>query len=285
MQALENDVQDNQAGPGAEEGADLEAGQGQEQDANLEEGAQSSEGEGEGEQGEGEGEKPITYSEEQQTHMNGIIGTKVAQTHEQRQRADNLQLQVNELQKQIPVAQRPTVPDLPDPLSVSNEEFAIKVTERDTALLAQQTFDSNERFQCETALQNAQNEQVEMAKQVTEKLNDYDSRSVKLGIKPEELSAAGQTIANHGLNLQTQGFILDQATGPQITLYLAKNPQVLSDLALMSPMDAAVKISTEIKGLAAGVVKQTNLLDDPAESLSGQGSQEGARGPRGATFE
>lgn len=276
MQALEDDT-------GANEEQNLDEGQEEQQKENLDEG-QETEGES-GEQGGDKKEEPITYTEKQQEHMNGIIGNKVAATHVERQRADNLQAELNELKKKMPVNERPTVPELPDPLDVTPEEFKTKLQERDTALIAQQTFDSDERHQSEAALQTQQAQQVERNKLVQEKLTDYDNRSVKLGIKPEQLAAAGQTIAEHGLNLQTQGFILDQATGPQITVYLGRNPQVLAELAAMSPMDAAVKISTEIKGLASKVVKQTDLLDDPAESLTGQGSQAGQRGPKGATFE
>lgn len=276
MQALENDT-------GASEEKNLEEGQEEQQEENLDEGQE--EQQEEGKEGEGEKEEPITYTEKQQAHMNGIIGTKVAATHVERTRADNLQLELDTLKKQMPVDERPTVPDLPDPLTMNEVEFAAKIKERDTLLIAQQTFDNNERNQSEAALQTQQTQQAERAKLVQEKLTDYSDRSVKLGIKPEALLAAGQTIAEHGLNIQTQGFILDQTTGPQITMYLAKNPQVLSDLAAMSPMDAAVKISTEIKGLASKVVKQTDLLEDPAESLDGQGSQAGQRGPKGAKFE
>ena len=149
----------------------------------------------------------------------------------------------------------------------------------------QQQFDSNERQASEDALNSQQEHQQKQMEKVQAALTDYSDRSVKLGIKPEDLLAAGQTIATHGLPLQTQGFILDQATGPQITMYLAKNPAVLQELSRMSPMDAAVRISSQIKPLAAKMTKATIHPADPAESLSGQGSQEGQRGPKGATFE
>lgn len=253
----------------------------------IEEGSQvaddeSSEGAGNEESGAGESKAKITYSDEQQEHLNGLISEKVGETYAERQKNEALQRENDELKAKIPKTTRPEVPDLPDKF---DEDFEAKMATRDKALIGQQEFDAAERQQSDDDLAA----QEESTRQTVEAFNtaskNYSDRSVKLGIKPEDLLKAGQSIQMAGLPLETIAFILDEATGPQITVYLSKNPGALSELAGMSPMNAAVKIASEIKGLAAKGVKQTELPDDPAESLTGQGSQEGLRGPKDATFE
>jgi len=185
------------------------------------------------------------------------------------------------LQAKLPKSERPVIPDMPDTL---DEDFTTKMATRDTALQAAATFDTNEKNASEQKLLDQQQQQQQTAKVINEAVDAYKARGITLGIKAEDLAQSEQTLLDAGLNIQLQAFLVDQSDGPRISLYLAKHPGEMNDILALNPMAAAAKIGSEISAKAAEFFKIGDQPPDPSENLSGKGSKEGERGPKGATF-
>lgn len=230
-------------------------------------------------------EKHITFSEEQQRILDEAVGKKVFKLREKEREAEALKKRLEELEARIPAQRRPYVPDIPDPFAVSDEEYKQKLYQRDEALKQAIAYDQQQQM---LRQQQQQLEQQRLQKQqevLTEKVQSYSQRAVKLGIKAEELQAAGNTIAQFGIHDDVASYILEEDSGPLITTYLSKNLLELEKVREMSPAAAAVYIATTVKQKAAALKPKVNSAPDPLEQPHGAGSAPKPRGPSGATFE
>lgn len=224
----------------------------------------------------------VEFTEAQQAIFNKEIGKKVGQTHAEKTRADALQAQLDEINANKPKETRPEVPKQPDPFSETYQQDLQAYTE---AVTAQAAFDATERQNSDNALRQQQEDQRKLQEDTNKAIGDYSERATKLGIKPEDLQRAGQALNQFNINDQVAAYILDEAVGPQITVYLANNPVLADEIAGMPPMMAVAKLASEIKPLAAGVKPEITLAPDPADLLSGKGAAEGDKGPPGVTYE
>ena len=230
-------------------------------------------------------EKHITFSEEQQRILDEAVGKKVFKLREKEREAEALKKRLEELEARIPEQRRPNVPDIPDPFALSDEEYKRQLYQRDEALKQAIAYDQQQQM---LKQQQQQLEQQRLQKQqevLTEKVQSYSQRAVKLGIKAEELQAAGNTIAQFGIHDDVASYILEEDSGPLITTYLSKNLLELEKLRDMSPARAAVYIATTVKQKAAALKPKVNSAPDPLEQPHGAGTAPKPRGPQGATFE
>lgn len=230
-------------------------------------------------------EKQIKFSEEQQRIFDEAVGKKVYKLREKEREAEALKKQLEELQAKIPEQRRPSVPDIPDPFALSDDEYKRQLSQRDEALKQAIAYDQQQQM---LRQQQAQLEQQRIQKQheaLTEKIQSYSQRATKLGIKAEELQAAGNTIAQFGIQDDVANYILEEDQGPLITTYLSKNLLELEKLRDMTPAAAAVYIATTVKPKAAALKPKVNTAPDPLEQPHGAGTAPKPRGPVGATFE
>ena len=71
------------------------------------------------------------FNPSQTKKFNEAIGKKVRLAREQERRADDLQKQLDELKARVPAEQRPVVQAVPDPFSISDEEYRRSLAQRD----------------------------------------------------------------------------------------------------------------------------------------------------------
>jgi len=175
------------------------------------------------------------------------------------------------------------VPEMPDPYDDNYEE---KVKARDEAITQKAT--QNAQKQTVIEQQNANQEAANRAEQeqIQSLINDYDKRIVKLGLDVNMIKKAGEKVVEYGITGDLAEFILQQEDGPLITQYLAENPVQVDELRNMTPIQAALKINSDIKLAASAMKPQASNAPDPAETLSGRGAGE-QKNPliAGATFE
>jgi hypothetical protein len=234
----------------------------------------------------GEGQaKHVQFTEEQQRLFNDAVGSKVKQLRRKEQEAEELRRRLEELESRLPQQARPAVPDLPDPFALSDEEYRQSIARREQALLEQARFDSQQQMANEQRQRMLYEQQQRQQESLTEKVKDYSSRATKLGIKPEELQVAGNTVAQFGMHDSLVQYILEDDHGPLITKYLANNLTELDELSRMDPTRAAVRIETLVKQKAASLRPKTNRAPDPLDTPRGAGSSPKPKGPQGATFE
>ena len=117
----------------------------------------------------------------------------------------------------------------------------------------------------------AQEDQRKQNEALNQSVSDYTDRAKKLGVSTVDLTAAGQVVAQYGINDQVTQHILADDHGPLITAYLSKNPQAMETLSNLSPISAGVYIESQVKPNAIKLKPQTTNAPAPIDTLNGAG--------------
>ena len=160
------------------------------------------------------------------------------------------------------------IPALPD---IYDDDYEAQLKQREEAIKRQAIQEAQKNVLTEQ--QNAQKEvaaQAEVERQ-NNLVKGFNGQITKLGLNPEEIGAAVDTVVSYGIDSALGEFILQQEDGPLITKYLANNPLELDDLRNMSPIDAALTINSKIKQASSKLKPEATTAPDPAETLSGKG--------------
>ncbi len=220
-----------------------------------------------------------TKNEDGQEEANRLsqkaINKQHAKFREQERRADGLDKELKTLRDKLSTIETEkgdiTIPDLPDPY---DEDYEAQISARDSAIMQKAT--QNAQAQVEQAKKTANMEAAKVTEQ--ERVNDlvsgYDKQITVLGLNPDDIRRAGDTVVSYGISTDVAEFILQQEDGPLITKYLADNPLILDDLRNMQPINAALKINSEIRQAASTLKPQASQTPDPTEILSGNGVNE-----------
>ena len=181
------------------------------------------------------------------------------------QREENAKYQQAERDRQA--AAVGTLPDFPDEF---DDNFEEKKAIYLNALQAQANFNATnnayEQQQQDNQQQAAQAQQVK----AHQSMASYNQKATELGIKPEELQAAGNAVMQYNLSNDLAMHILGDPDGPLITKHLAANPQDGYQLATMSPYSVG-QFLDGIKVKASALKPKTSNAPPPATNLSGNG--------------
>ena len=227
-------------------------------------------------------EQIALFTSEQQAVFNREQGRKVAAQREAERQAQEYQAQLAEAQRKLQQYEAPVRPDIPPPPDPYEDNFAAKVAHRDAMIAKAAQFDAEINWRNTQEQQRQQQIAAEERAKVVKTVETYSEVATKLGITSEELAEAGSKIAPYipdRLALR----ILNDASGPEITTFLAKNLVELDKVTRMSPEDGAVYLETVIKPAAKRAPPK--LAPEPTEKLSGASMRESDRGPSGATYE
>jgi len=214
----------------------------------------------------------IVFDGEQQKILDNIAAKGTKRFRDQERISQDLQRENDDLRSKMPVSARPVIPDLPDQFA---DDYADKMKARDEAMVAQTTFDANERAESQRTLQDQQTQYQQTVLDHQNNQRTYLETAEKLNIDKNELLQANTSLINMGLPMDAQNRLLTLPNGPQIAMFLAKNPLEASNLAAMSPMDAAVAMATNLTQKATEMFKPTDFPPDPTETLKGGGATEG----------
>lgn len=226
-------------------------------------------------------EKKVQFTPEQQAIFDKVIGEKTFKAREAERKAEAYEARLRELEAQLPKENRPTVPAMPDPYDADYEQ---KVAARDQAIKSAAAYDARQE------VVKAQREQAERQRFEAKQADlyktavAYKERSDKLGIPAPDLQNAAAALSSFGISEDLTQFLLKDDQGPLMTMYLARNPVVLEQMASLGPIEMGHYIASAIKPKLAAVKTRTQA-PDPADVLDGGGSPRKERGPKGATFE
>jgi len=167
-----------------------------------------------------------------------------------------------------------SIPNLPDRFDFdTDEEFNAANKSRDDAIVAQTNYNATQNAYLQQEQFNQQQAAQAKAEQFNKSLTSYTSKANELGIKQDELQAAGNAVAGYGLSDDLVMHILSDSDGPLITKHLAANPQDGYQLASMSPF-AAGSFLDGIKAKASALKPKTSNTPAPATNLTGNGAGE-----------
>jgi small-conductance mechanosensitive channel len=236
------------------------------------------------EAGESQNKQP-KFDEEQQRIFDDAMAKKTFKLREVERQAEALQRQLEDVQARLPKQERPQVPEAPDPFAISDEEYRRQLSQRDEAVSRAAAYDAQQQYLQQQQYQLAEQARQKQQEVLNSKIENYASRATKMGIKPEELQVAGATVSNFGIQDELVSFIIEDDHGPLITKYLSQNLTELDNLRSMSPIQAAIRITNEIKPKAAALKRKVNQAPDPVDTPQGAGISPKPKGPKGATFE
>lgn len=231
-----------------------------------------------------EEEARVEFTPEQQAKVDEIARKAAARNLDKLQEAEEARARAEEqLQRLAPKQEqaqgRPPVPPMPDPFE---DQFEAKMAARDAALEQAARWDT---FQAMTSYQKEQ--QAKQAQQAQEQalretVDSYNARASRLGIKAEELQAAGRQISAGGMSEALVEHILNDKHGPAVTVYLGNHLDELDKVRSMSPIRAAIYIEQEIKPKATQSKRSPPPTLDP---VRGSGAREGKLGGKGLLIE
>ena len=209
--------------------------------------------------------------EKSQESIQKVINKKHFQAKEaernaqaEKQRADDLQRQLDEANVQTPVE----VPDLPDPY---DDNYETQIQARDNIIRQRAAYDAAQQQQYQTQETNRQQAQAKQQAELRSKAEKYTERAIDMGITAEELQEAGQAVANYGISEDLTMAILGDEEGALLTKYLAANPSEMDTLANMSSYDAAMHIERNVRSKAAALKPKTTKAPEPPADIEGNG--------------
>jgi hypothetical protein len=184
-------------------------------------------------------------------------------------------------------AQVGDIPAMPDAF---DDDFDAKVKVRDDALVAQANYNATNQAYLNQQQQTQQ--QAALAKQQAGQkvLQEHNSRVKELGIKPEAMMAAENTVMNYGMSNELLTHIAGMTDSPLVINHLAANPvegYELANMAISNPYGVSAYLSG-IAEKASALKPKTSSTPAPATNLEGNGVDPEAGKYQyivGATFE
>ena len=117
-------------------------------------------------------------------------------------------------------------------------------------------------------------QQLEQQGEQRKAIEGFAKRAVEAKVDLQNLQNAGTALAGAGMHADLQMMILEDDAGPQITMYLANNPELAHQLIGMSVAKAAVKLATEVKAKALSGKPRVTQAPDPIPQGKGFGVKE-----------
>lgn len=176
------------------------------------------------------------------------------------------QQQPAQVQQEISEIKRPEFP------SDMYDEEAMRKYHSDMAAYAEQVAEVKAKSFYEGQQKQAQ--QKSQQDEQTQVLNRYIENAQRSGVDLDKLRGAEQVINQHGISQELAAHLMKDANGPQVITYLADNPAEMYEVLSMSPLEASVKIATDIKAKALSKTPKVSKAPDPQPDLKGGGALE-----------
>ena len=172
---------------------------------------------------------------------------------------------------QEPTGTAPIVPELPDIELLSNEEFKEQMKARDNALTQQADFNAAQNYQ----IKQAQIQQDEVLRQqqtdATNLRQTYANKATERGFDADEVLRAAADIAKYGVSDAVADMLLNVDDGPDMTLYLRQNPEILTALQSMPVHQQISHMSNVVRINAESLKPKTNDAPPPPTDIAAGG--------------
>lgn len=160
---------------------------------------------------------------------------------------------------------KPEIPPMPDSF---DEDFDTKMAARDQAIISKAQFDAQQGVFAQQQESVKQAQVDAQAKTINDAVAVYQSKTTELGLKQEEIDAAGNIVAGY-VSQDVAMFLLSDPDGPLMTKHLADNPLELDALRNMTPMQAAITLNSTVRAASQKLKPQQTNTPAPAETLDG----------------
>jgi len=210
---------------------------------------------------------------------------QIAEERTKREAAESRAAEAERKLSEFTKPKRPGIPELP---SAYDADFEAKMATRDKAITDRAIYDAQVAYSQTQVNEGRQAAQVQRQKEVKTKTEAFEANSKTLGLSADEMAEHDTTVA---LSLgkrhaETAEYLLDHADGPLIVKFLAKTPLELDKVSAMTPLQAAVYISSNIAPKAKTLKPVTPKIPAPVRVIDGHNSSsKDSPYLKGATFE
>ena len=184
----------------------------------------------------------------------------------ERQKREKLEQEIRE--REAPV--RPDIPPMPNFLE--DDDYDEKVALRDHLIAERAAYDRELQIQEQMRASQQQDENRKALEAQDARIKDYSKRASDLGVTESDLRLAGSVVASYEISDDVASHILDDEKGPQVTMYLSKNPEEIEKLNTMSATQAAIYIENTIKPVATKATLERTPA--PVDTPKGSGYPE-----------
>ncbi len=213
---------------------------------------------------------PETQAEDKGSNVEGRISKLTAQRYAAEREAKELRQQLEAATNQskpetVSTEEAPSLPTdmFDDDAMRKYHADMLAYTQKAAANAAKSTFETQQQ----TAAERAANEVKQKSIQA------YAEAGLRDGLTIDQMQMNEQVLGSAGISAEVGQFIMSDPNGAKIADYLAKNPEQLQTINGMSPLQAAVVISNDIKVKAMGP-SNISSAPDPIESISTSGVRE-----------
>jgi len=217
-----------------------------------------------------EEEKKQEQNNVAQEKINKVINRKHRQMREaeeeadrQKKHAEALQVKLDELNKTT----APEIPDLPDPYDA---EYDKKMVVRDAAIEARTKYDQEQFYNQQKQRTIEQANLDKQQKQAYDNVRIFRDRVQKLGIKEEDIRSAENTVAGYIQSQDVRDFLLQDENGVLMVQYLADNLVELEAISRLTPMAAAIRLTTKVAPEAKKLLPKQTQTPDPLTIENGR---------------
>ena len=232
-----------------------------------------------------EAKEPVRFDAKQQKVFEEALAKKVHKQREAERESERLRRELEEVKARLPKQERPPVYESPDPFAYSDNEYKQRLQYREQSLVQAAQWDAQQNALKYQEQVRANEQARKQHEELAETVKTYAGRAVKLGVRPEELQAAGNLVAQAGLSEDIVQYILHEEQGALFTKYLADHPSELEELRDLTPTRAAVRLATMIKPKLVALQPKVNRAPDPLIKMSGSGKPPKPSGVKGAVYE
>lgn len=225
------------------------------------------------------GSEPETETNTEETEAQSGKGLQerfnklTAEKYAEKRRAEQLAARLKELEAKS--AQPAELPDdLTAPVMPEDTWDAEQMHKYDAEM--RDYYRKLAQHEAKNVLKANQSEQQtkQQQQQQQEVMQSFAKRAIESKVDLQNLQTAGTSLAEAGMSPDLQMMILEDEAGPQITMYLANNPDLAHQLIGMPATKAAVKLATEIKVKVLSTKPKVTKAPDPLPEGKGVGSRE-----------
>lgn len=221
-----------------------------------------------------------------QDSINKTINKKHRQMMEAREETEETKRQLHDAQAKLDYQTQQQVPEIPELPNSYDPEYNLKMQQRDKAIVDRTAYDQAAVSQQQQAYQTQQQELQEQQTAAMARVSKFQNRVTKLGLKPEEILVAEQTVGSYIQSQDVKNYLLDSDDGALMVSYLAANPIELEKIGSMQPMQAAIHLQNVVGPEAIKLAPTQTKTPDPSTLLGGRArAQEASPMLQGATFE
>lgn len=198
----------------------------------------------------------------------------------EKKRADGLQAQLDEIQRE---KDKVVVPPVPDRYS---ETYDADIAERDAAIARQAELTAANNVAVAKQRENDDARLADESDALNKRVATFDSNLVSHGLNSPDVKAAAETVIGMGISNTFQDVLLDDPDGPLMVVYLQNNPIEAEQMNAMPTLELVNHMNAELRPKALLLKPQTSAAPDPPITLEGGGAPETKEDwERGAKYE